>query len=420
MNSPCAEIICVGTELLLGEVLNSNAQYLAQQLARLGISHFFQTVVGDNTVRLKQAIAIACQRSSLILLTGGLGPTPDDLTTATLADFFDVPLEERAEVWQDIQAKFKGRELPVSSNNRRQAFFPVGAAVLPNPVGSAPGLIWQPHPDLTLMTFPGVPLELYAMWEATAVPYCHQQGWVSGQIYSRMLRFWGVSESGLAEKVARFLSLTHPVVAPYASRGQVRLRVSVRAGSARAAAAVLDPVVSEIRALCGPDCFGLDEDSLASVVGQLLRDRQQTLAVAESCTGGGLGQRLTEIPGSSDYFLGGVIAYDNRVKETLLQVDSDLLETEGAVSGSVAEQMAIGVQSCLGTSWGISITGIAGPGGGTPTKPVGLVYIGIASPDGQVFHVPYQAGSTRGRESIRDVSASTALDLLRRQLLQQQ
>ncbi|NJN03006.1 MAG: competence/damage-inducible protein A [Leptolyngbyaceae cyanobacterium RM1_1_2] len=412
-----AEIICVGTELLLGEILNSNAQYLAQQLAQLGIPHYYQTVVGDNVTRLQQAVAIACGRSHLLIFTGGLGPTPDDLTTETLAGFFKAPLSQRPEILQDIRQKFSQRGRVMSDNNRKQALLPEGAAVLPNPVGSAPGMIWQPRAELLLMTFPGVPSEMKAMWHTTAVGYLKHQGWIGSAIYSRTLRFWGISESALAEKVAPFFEQENPTVAPYASRGEVRLRISAKTDSEVAAEQMIQPVEAAIRAIAGADCFGADEDTLASVVGQLLRLRSQTLAVAESCTGGGLGQALTVIPGSSDYFLGGIIAYDNAVKKKILQVEAEALDTQGAVSDIVAQQMAVGVKSQLSTDWGISITGIAGPGGGSSDKPVGLVYIGLAAADGSIRSYEYRFSHERGRDWVRHVSVCTALDLLRRRFL---
>jgi len=262
-----AEVICVGSELLLGDILNSNAQFLAKELAALGIPHYFQTVVGDNPERIKQAVAIACDRAQLLLFTGGLGPTPDDLTLETLADFFGAPLVEHPELVADIEAKFisRGRVMPPS--NRKQARLPQGAAVLPNPQGTAPGVIWHPRPGLTLMTFPGVPREMQAMWQATSAPYLHQQGWVNATLVSRMLRFWGISESAMAERVADHLQLGNPTVAPYASHGEARLRITARAESKAAALALITPVEQAIRVLVGDDCYGTDDDTLAAVVG---------------------------------------------------------------------------------------------------------------------------------------------------------
>jgi nicotinamide-nucleotide amidase len=413
-----AEIICVGTELLLGDILNTNSQYLAQQLADLGIPHYYQTVVGDNLDRLHQAIAIAIKRSSILIFTGGLGPTPDDLTTEAIATYFSTPLIEQPEIIQDITQKFAqlGRKMGLS--NRKQALIPKGAAVLPNPAGTAPGMIWQPQAGLTILTFPGVPSEMEQMWQETAVPFLKSQGWGKETIYSRMLRFRGIGESALAEKVAHLFDLTNPTVATYASQGEVRLRVSAKAKSKNEAIALIEPVAQQIKDIAGLDYFGADEDTLASVVGQLLKQAGETLSIAESCTGGGLGEILTGISGSSDYFIGGIIAYANSVKISLLDVNAEDLEQFGAVSPSVAQQMAKGVKQRLGTNWGVAITGIAGPSGGTNDKPVGLVYIGLATPDDLVESFEYRFGSTRSRDLIRYFSACNALDLLRRRLIQ--
>ncbi|QUS59636.1 competence/damage-inducible protein A [Synechocystis sp. PCC 7338] len=411
-----AEIICVGTELLLGEILNSNSQYLAKELARLGIPHYFQTVVGDNPERIKQAIAIARERAQILIFTGGLGPTPDDLTTETIADFFQTPLQENTTVIADIEAKFAQTGRPMAANNRKQALLPVGAEVLANETGTAPGMIWHPQPDLLILTFPGVPSEMHQMWQEVAVPYLRSQGWGQTSIYSRVLRFRGIGESSLAEKVTDFFNLTNPTVAPYAGKGEVRLRVSCAASSDALAREIIEPVVDQIKAIAGLDYFGEDEDTIASVVGTLLRQRGETVAVAESCTGGGLGALLTDQPGSSDYFWGGVIAYDNQVKIKLLGVDSEIIEHCGAVSEATAEAMALGVKERLGTDWGVAITGIAGPGGGTEQKPVGTVYVGLADPSGHTSHVLLRFGDRRSREWIRHLSACQALDYLRRRL----
>ncbi len=412
-----AEIICIGTELLLGDIINSNAQFLAQQLAELGISHYYQTVVGDNPERIKQVLKIACDRSQILILTGGLGPTPDDLTHETLADFFGVGMVEKPEIIADITEKFAARGRIMVDSNRKQALIPQGANILPNFTGTAPGIIWQPQPNLTILTFPGVPSEMQLMWRDVAVPYLKSQGWGKKILYSRTLRFWGIGESTLAEKVRPFFDLTNPTVAPYASKGQVTLRLSSLASSPAAAQEMIAPIEAQIKAIAGLDYFGADDDSLASVVGQLLKQNGQTLAVAESCTGGGLGQMLTAVPGSSDYFLGGVICYHNSVKTSLLGVDPEQLNTLGAVSAQVAQQMAQGVRESLGASWGLSITGIAGPGGGTETKPVGLVYLGLAGPNGEVESFAQQFSPRHERDFLRHLSICTALDLLRRKML---
>jgi nicotinamide-nucleotide amidase len=411
-----AELICIGTELLLGEILNSNAQYLAQELAKLGIPHYYQTVVGDNIARIHQVLELACSRSQILLFTGGLGPTPDDLTTEAIAQFFHTPLIEKPEILEDITQKFARRGRQMSPSNRKQALIPEGAEILPNPTGSAPGMIWQPRPNLTILTFPGVPKEMHVMWEQTAVPYLRSLGWGAETIYSRTLRFWGLPESTMAEKVAPLLELENPTVAPYAGNGEARLRVSAKAATAAAALALIDPVAQQIRETIGMDYYGTDDDTLASVTGALLNIKGQTVSVAESCTGGGLGHLFTATPGSSSYFWGGVISYDNQVKIKLLDVNPDDLAQQGAVSEIVACQMAAGVRDRLQTDWGLSITGVAGPDGGSEEKPVGLVYIGVASAQG-VESFRYLFGVFRDRNFIRYLSACTAIDLLRRRLL---
>lgn len=415
MTTIVAEVISVGTEMLLGDILNSNAQYLAKELAKLGIAHYYQSTVGDNPERLSRTIQIAADRANLIVFTGGLGPTPDDLTTETIAQTFGAELIEDPAVLADIAEKFRIRGRVMADNNRKQAQRPKGADILPNPIGTAPGIIWEARPQVLLLTFPGVPTEMKRMWQETAVPLLRSKGWASETILSRTLRFWGVSESSLAERVSHYLDQSNPTVAPYANKGEVKLRISAKAKTEAEALALIAPVEMELRAIGGIDCYGADEDSLGSVVGQLLKQKGQTLSVAESCTGGGIGELLTASPGSSEYFWGGVIAYDNRVKSALLGVDSNLLETEGAVSKAVALQMAIGVRDRLGTDWGLSVTGIAGPGGGSPEKPVGLVYIGVAGPHGTMVKA-FQLGD-RGRAWVRTVTICSALDLLRRQLV---
>lgn len=411
-----AEVICVGTELLLGDILNSNSQYLAKELAALGVPHFYQTVVGDNIDRVHQAIEIGATRSSILIFTGGLGPTPDDLTTESIASYFNTPLVEYPEVIADIERKYAQRGREMTASNRKQALQPQGAAILPNPLGTAPGMIWQPRAGLTIFTFPGVPREMYRMWQDTAIPFLKTQGYGQNPIYSRSLRFFGVAESALAEQVNHLFDSNNPTVAPYAGKGQVRLRISARAANETAANSLIEPIAREIQQIAGDNYFGSDDDTLASVVGQLLMAKGQTLAVAESCTGGGLGQMLTDTPGSSSYFMGGIISYANRIKVDLLGVNAEDLARAGAVSETVAMQMAAGVKAKLGTDWGVSITGVAGPGGGTEAKPVGLVYIGIARPDGEVEGIKYQLGSQQERGLIRQMSASQTLDLLRRRL----
>ena len=407
-----AELLCIGTELLLGNILNSNARWLAERLAALGVPHFRQEVVGDNRERVITAVRAASQRSRVLITSGGLGPTPDDLTTEAIAAAFDTPLQERPEVWELIQARLAGRGRPLAASNRRQAWLPQGAQVLPNPTGTAPGMIWSPVAGFTVLTFPGVPSELKAMWLATAEPWLRQAGVAEGVFASRLLRFWGVSESALAEQVSDLLAQNNPTLAPYAGLGEVKLRMTARAKDGDTAAALLAPLEAELRRRSGQSCYGIDGDSLASVVLEMLRQRGETLAVAESCSGGGLGAALTAVPGASDVFLGGVIAYANAVKQGLLGVDPLDLERWGAVSDPVAEAMALGARRVTGSDWALAITGVAGPGGGSDQKPVGLVHIAVAGP-ASCRSEAVRFGSSRPRSWIQALSVGEALNRLR-------
>ena len=411
-----AEILCIGTELLLGNITNGNARWIAEQLAALGIAHHRQAVVGDNRERLITELRAASERCRVLITTGGLGPTPDDLTTETIAAAFDTPLVEHPQVWAEIQARLAARGRPCAASNRRQAFLPEGAVLLPNPTGTAPGMIWSPRPGFTILTFPGVPSEMRAMWQATAAPWLQAAGLAEGVFASRMLRFWGVAESDLAERMADLLEAANPTVAPYAGSGEVKLRITARAATAAAAEQLLQPVEAEIRARSASLCFGADDDTLASVVLEQLRRRGQTLAVAESCTGGGLGATLAAVPGASDVFLGGVIAYANSVKQALLGVPAELLASHGAVSDPVAQAMAEGARRTTGADWALAISGVAGPGGGTEQKPVGLVHIALAGPAG-CSSEGVRFGASRGRSWIQALSAGEALNRLRLQLL---
>ncbi len=411
-----AEVICVGTELLLGDIVNTNSQYLALELAQLGIPHYFQSVVGDNIERIHTLLDLACQRSQILIFTGGLGPTPDDLTTAAIASYFQTPLIEHPQILADISAKFAQRGRQMTANNRKQALLPEGAEVLPNPSGTAPGIIWQPRGDLTILTFPGVPSEMKRMWQETAVPYLRAQGWGKAVIHSQTLRFRGIGESTLASKVNHLFELENPTVAPYASNGEVRLRISAKADSVTQAQSLIEPVVTEIKAIAGLDYFGSDDSTLPGVVGQLLQQKHQTLSVAESCTAGGLGAMITTAPGSSNYFMGGIVAYDNRIKTEFLGVESSVLIEVGAVSEVVARQMATGVKEKYKTDWGIGVTGIAGPSNDGSGKPVGLVWIAWINPEDKVISREFRYGEQRSRETIRYLSACDALDGLRRLL----
>jgi nicotinamide-nucleotide amidase len=416
MRTGPVEILCVGTELLLGNIVNGNARWLAERLAALGLPHHRQGVVGDNRERLIAAVREAAGRTRVLVTTGGLGPTPDDLTTEAIAAAFDTDLVEHPEVWADIVAKRGERGREPEPSLRRQALLPRGASLLANPTGTAPGMIWTPVEGFTVLTFPGVPSEMRTMWEATAEPWLRRSGLAQGVFASRMLHFWGLSESALAEGVADLLALENPTVAPYAGAGEVRLRITARADDDDAARALLEPVERDLRGRTGPCCFGVDGQSLAEVVLERLRQRGESLAVAESCSGGGIGAALTAVPGASDVFLGGVIAYADAIKREVLGVPRELLAREGAVSDGVVAAMAEGARRLCGADWGVAVSGIAGPGGSTPGKPVGLVHIAVAGPQGCRAEA-MRFGSSRGRTWIQTLTVGEALNRLRLRLL---
>ncbi len=417
----CVEIICIGTELLLGNIVNTNAHWLANELAELGLTHYRQTVIGDNRLRLQNLIKEVAQRSKILITTGGLGPTNDDITTEAIASAFKSPLKLREEIWEDIQAKLSLSEHPVALNNRKQALFPIDAQILPNPLGTAPGMIWKPENaenGLTILTFPGVPSELKQMWFETAVPWLKKYGGSQNCFFSKVLRVTGMPESNVAEKLSDLLENQNPTIAPYASLGEIKLRLTVNALSHKEANNLLKPLETEIRHRIGENCYGENNQNLSSVVLDLLRRRGETLVAAESCTGGRLGAFLTSEPGSSDVFLGGVIVYSNHLKQKLLDIPHELLEAHGAVSKEVAEEMAKNVREKLQATWSIAISGLAGPGGGTTLKSVGLVHIAIAGP-GRNKSIQKNFSKHKGRVDIQKLSVLCGLNQLRLLLLAQ-
>ncbi len=411
-NNHGVEIICIGTELLLGNIINTNSRWLAEELSILGLPHYRQTVIGDNLERLKQAVIEASKRSHILITTGGLGPTPDDLTTETLASTFQVALEERPELWIEIQEKLKDNHEVLSQNNRKQALMPKGARVLPNPSGTAPGMIWSPKPGFTLLTFPGVPEELKQMWFKTAVPWLKANGRIKNKLATKTLKFAGIPESKLSELVSDLLEQKNPTVAPYANTGEVKLRITASGKSIHQAKDLLTPTEEKLKSRTGLLCYGSDSDTLASVVIELLRKEKKTIVVAESCTGGKLGATIAGISGASDVFLGGIIAYNNRIKEEVLKVPAKLLEQHGAVSEEVVKAMANGARQILGSDWAIAISGIAGPKGGTEQKPVGTVYIAITGPQTDLV-VQKKFGHHLGRTNIQKISVIESLNRLR-------
>ncbi len=412
------EILCIGTELLLGDILNSNARWIAKQLASLGLPHYYQSVVGDNPERIKQVVLQAAKRSRILITTGGLGPTPDDLTTETIASTFSTPLEEREEALLDIQNKTDSQHVGSALSNRKQALLPLGAQLIPNPSGTAPGMIWRAKRDFTILTFPGVPTELKNMWAQTAISWLRANGGSKQTLMSRTLKITGVAESILADELKDLLKSTNPTIAPYASLGEVKLRVTARATSVQQAKQLLKPIEEELRSKTGLQCYGSDDDTLSSIVLQLLRERAETLAVAESCTGGGLGAALSAIPGASDIFLGGIISYSNSIKTKLLEVPSSTLKQYGSVSDQVVQSMAIGARKTLGSDWAIAISGVAGPSGGSQLKPIGCVHIAIAGP--KICETSSKNfGAHMSRTAIQKLSVLRGLDQLRMLLLTQ-
>jgi nicotinamide-nucleotide amidase len=425
---PSCEILSIGTELLLGQIVNTNAQFLSEELGTIGVDCYFQTTVGDNRARIVDTFKRALSRSDVILVTGGLGPTADDLTTECLADTFGVPLIFEQSVLDAIEAFFKTRGYPMPVTNRKQALRPEGSMLLPNPRGTAPGIIWEVWPELlkradiadpartrTIMTFPGVPGEMKSMWQETAKPYLVKK-FGEGALWSVDLKHYGIGESLLAEKYAHLLENSNPTVAPYAGTGECKLRVTAKAATQEEAQSLARPIVDEIISASGRFFYGTNSDTLEIVVGKLLAERGLTITVAESCTGGLISQRLTEIPGSSAYIKANVVAYANETKEKLLSVPHSVLLEHGAVSSECAKAMAEGARKVADADLGLSVTGIAGPDGGTADKPVGLVYVGLADKDDTIVR-KLSFPSQLARKEIRFRSASEALNMVRLYLL---
>ncbi len=409
-----AELIAIGTELLLGHTINTNAVYLSRRLAGVGIPCFHHTVVGDNPERLLEVLRIARRRASLLILTGGLGPTVDDVTVATVARFLHGPLVHHPAIARTIRQRFTRRHLRMPAGNLRQAWLPHGARPLPNALGTAPGFIRQDG-DGWIVAFPGVPAEMEAMVERSFMPWLRARGLGRGVVRSRTLKIAGQPESAIDARVRPWLRLPPPVtVGIYAQPGEVHLRIMASAPTERAAQQAIARVERALRARLGFDCFGADEETLESVAGALCVRRRLTLAVAESCTGGLVTDRLTNIPGSSAYVRAGIMAYSNDVKERVLGVSHALVQRHGAVSAPVARALARGAQRITASDIGVSLTGIAGPTGGTRAKPVGLVFIGLAYGARTIVRRGHFLGT---RRSIKRQASQAALDLLRRHLL---
>ncbi len=411
-----AEILTIGTEILLGDLVDTNSAYLGGRLAALGVSVYRHTTVGDNAERITVALREAASRADLVITTGGLGPTSDDLTNQCLGEAAGREMVEYPEARRHVDEMFRrfGRE-PTPSNFK-QAIFPEGSKLISNPVGTAMGAMLELDGAL-VATFPGVPGEMRRMFEETLEPLIKERS--EGAIVSRTLWFTGIGESALAEQVQDLLDASDPTVAPLAGQGKVRLRVTSRANTPEEAEEKIAPVASEILARLGDYYFGEDDETLESALGKLLTERGATLALAESCTGGLLAKRLTDGAGASAYFVEGLVTYSNESKEHLLGVPNDLLVKYGAVSEPIAGAMAEGVRKVAGTDYGLSVTGVAGPAGGSEEKPVGLVFVGVSDEEGTEVERLDLSAWRRSREAIRERSANRAFDILRHRILGQ-
>ena len=407
--SHTAELIAVGTELLLGNIANTDAQMISQGLSQLGINVYYHTVVGDNPQRVRQAVDIARDRADILITTGGLGPTCDDLTKVAVAQAFGKELVYHEPSAQRIRERFAQRGTPVTENNFQQAMVPEGCTVLDNDWGTAPGVAFQAGGTHVLM-LPGPPRECEMMFRYRALPYLQKLS--DGVIASRTVKTFGIGESA-AEALLRDLmnALHNPTLAPYAKPTGTELRITAHAPTREEALRLIAPVEEQVKAILGDKVIGVDVDSLEEVCFALLKDRGLTVGTAESCTGGLLAKLLTDLPGSSAVFRGGVVSYTNGVKAGLLGVPQDLLDRYGAVSPQVAEAMAQGAKAALGCDIALSTTGVAGPDADDRGNPIGLVYLGLAWGD-QCQVTEFRAGPVE-RERVRRQAAQTALDMLR-------
>lgn len=405
-----AELVMIGTELLLGEIVDTNATFLARNLAGLGIDVFFKSTVGDNLQRGSEVLAEAVKRSDVIIISGGLGPTEDDLTREIVAEVMHSPLQEDKGALEELETWFAQRygqsHMPV--HNRKQALFPAGSKIIPNPIGTAPGFYLEKDGKMVI-ALPGVSQELKTMFSETVAPVLAQKG--TGQILvTRNLHLVGIGESRLAEVLGDLLhEQSNPTLALYASGGIVRIRLACKAESREEGLEIMAPVEREIRSRTKEFLYGTDGQSLEEVAAQFLVEKKLTLALAESCTGGLIGHLLTNVPGSSAFLNRGYVVYSNQAKVDDLGVRPETLEKFGAVSEQCAREMAEGARDRAQTDLALAVTGIAGPTGGTPDKPVGLVYISLASAGDTIVQRHVWKGS---REQIKNRTALMALRLL--------
>ena len=409
-----AEIICVGTEILMGNIVNTNAAYISAGLAGLGISCYYQSVVGDNDGRLMEMFNESAKRSDIVILSGGLGPTEDDLTKETVSRALDKKLVLDEKAWKQIQKFFEKRNLKLTDNNKKQAYVPKGSKVLYNKNGTAPGIIVEGD-EVTAILLPGPPGELIPMWDDQVVPYLRS---ISGDaFYSEMVKICGSGESFVETDLKDLIDAQdNPTIATYAKTGEVDIRVTAKAESEKEARKLVKPVVKEIKKRFGSKIFTTDESvTLEAAVMQLLNENHLTLAAAESLTGGMLTARLINVPGASDIIKMGFITYSNKSKRKYLGVKRSTLDKFGAVSEQCAKEMVKGCAAAAKADAAVSLTGIAGPGGGTDEKPVGLTYIGVFV-HGNIKVKKYLFSGER--EKIRESATAAALTLLRQSLLE--
>jgi nicotinamide-nucleotide amidase len=407
-----AEIISVGTELLLGQIVDTNAAYLSRLLPELGISMHYRVTVGDNTYRLADALRQALSRSDIIFTIGGLGPTQDDLTKETVAQVVGDTMQLHRESAEQLRSFFAARGIQMPLSNLKQAMAPTSGRILENPLGTAPGAAFETPDNKVVVVLPGPPREFVPMVDKRVIPYLRERlGENSPIIRSRMLNIAGLGESSVEDKVKHLLSGANPTVAPYASTGEVHLRITANADDAPAAERLIDEMDRKLVEALGQNVvFGRDDETLEKVVVEKLLRYKLTLAAAESCTGGLIADRITDVPGCSAVFLAGVVSYGNDAKARLLGIDEQLIKDYGAVSESVAKAMAEGARNVTGAGIGISTTGIAGPTGATPEKPVGLVYIGLSDDKGTIVREFRFSGT---RRDVKQRASQAALEMLR-------
>ncbi len=409
-----AEIVSVGTELLMGQIVDSNAAYISSRLPEVGYRVYFRQTVGDNLERLTQTLKLALSRADVVITIGGLGPTMDDLTREGIAAALGEPLILDHDLQAELQEKFRQRGYPMVESILRQAYRPACARPLPNPNGTAPGLITEKD-GKAVIALPGPPAELIPMFDQYVLPYLRERaGGAPGVILSRVLRVCGMGESLVEDRIKDLMHGSNPTVAPYAKTGEVHLRITASAPSPAQAEEMIAQMEGQIRERLGNAIYGVNDQTLEQAVMELLWAKGATVAVAESCTGGLIGHRLTEVPGSSRAMIGGVVAYSNELKVRLLGVPEAVLQEHGAVSEPTACAMAEGIRRLTGADYGIGTTGIAGPTGGTAEKPVGLVYIAVATPSGTRVREHRFLGR---RSEIKWRASQAALVMLREELL---